>query len=133
VRSLASRLAGTLGAPVSRFGATIASAMGSTENLAPEVRAPIQQFANMVGRQSDAASVMAHSSHLLSGGLDDAGDSIRQMLRTDATQQLVRDLQAQRLAAPVGDAPSNFRLVTDVPGNPLSNYAFDPSVVGPDA
>jgi hypothetical protein len=105
--------------------------MGPTENLPPQVRAPIQQFANMVGRQSDAASVMAHSSHLLSGGLDDAGDSIRQTLRSDATQQLIRDLQAQRLAVPVGDAPAGWRTVTDVPQSPLSNYAFHPSVVGP--
>ena len=56
---------------------------------------------------------------------------MRDSLTQKATDQLVRDLQGQGLAAPARSAPANYRLVTNNPKNPLVNYAFDPRVVGP--
>jgi hypothetical protein len=116
----------------SNFGQWIASAMSPTQNLPAVTRNVIEDYANTVGRNSNAAEVIANSDSLRAGGLTPSGiELIRNGLRDSATTQLVTDLRAQGLAAPRTSAPSNFRLATDAAHGTLSNWAFDPSVVGP--
>ena len=133
---------GTSGNIFSRLGQKIASTASPTQNLSAQglsaAQTAIENYANMVGRHADAASVIANSESLRVGpgggahGLTPTGiNLIRDSLTQKATDQLVRDLQGQGLAAPTHSAPSNYRLVTNNPKNPLVNYAFDPRVVGP--
>ena len=120
------------GNAVSGFGQRLASALSPTENLPAEVRAPIERFANVVGRNSDAATVMAQSEALRNPALtDDAVQAYRSAQRSQASAELVSNLRQQKLAYPRQSAPSGFRTVTDVPGSPLSRYAFHPDVAGP--
>jgi soluble lytic murein transglycosylase-like protein/ribosomal protein S18 acetylase RimI-like enzyme len=131
---------GVLGAPgeaASRFGALVASALSPTENLPVATRGVITNYANMVGRQSAAARVLAENEMRTAGARLDipaVAEQVQQRmgeLRDEAAHTLVQNLQQQGKAAPVGSAPREFRTVTDDPNAYLANYAFSPDVVGP--
>jgi hypothetical protein len=97
----------------------------------------IKNYANMVGRNSDAARVMAENQLRTAGAnltipavADEVGQ-LRGEFRDQATRKLVTELQAQGKAAPIGNAPREFRTVSDDPNTYLANYAFSPDVVAP--
>jgi murein DD-endopeptidase MepM/ murein hydrolase activator NlpD len=114
----------------SRFGRLLASALSPTENLPAEVAAPIQQYARTLGRQSMGAQIAAESAQAM-GASELGAELVRTQARNQATDQLVRGLMDQGMAARVGNQPPGFRRVTDIVDHPLANYAFHPSVVGP--
>src|SRR5215471_2090569 len=126
-----------VGQGVSRVGSLVASALGPVENLPSDTAGALRSYANMVGRQSDAARVIAENEMRTAGAdlrIPAVADEVQQRvyeLRDQAARQLVDDLQAQGKAAPVGSQPRAFRLVTDDPSSALSDYAFSPDVVGP--
>jgi hypothetical protein len=97
----------------------------------------ISNFANMVGRQSDAARVMAENQMRAGGARLDipaVAEQVGQLrgeIRDDAARRMVSELQSQGKAAPIRNAPREFRTVTDDPNTYLANYAFSPDVVGP--
>ena len=131
---------GILGAPgaaISRFGSLIASALEPTANLPAATSGVIKNYANMVGRQSDAARVMAENEMRGAGArLDNPAivDQVQQRmfeLRDQAEHTLVDNLQQQGKAAPIANAPREFRTVTDNPNTYLANYAFSPDVLAP--
>jgi hypothetical protein len=134
---LVSRILAAPGGVASRFGSLIASALGPVENLPTDTQGVLRNYANMVGRQSDAARVLAEN-QLRAAGADltipAVADEVRQMrgqLADDAARKLVTELQAQGKAAPIRNAPREFRTVTDDPNTYLANYAFSPDVVAP--
>jgi len=130
--------AGAPGEAASRLGTLVATALSPVENLAPETRSAIVDYANMVGRQSDAARVLAENEMRTAGARLDipaVQEQVQQRmfeLRDDAARSLVQNLQDQGLAAPAGaSAPADFRLATDNPRSYLAGYVFDPDVAGP--
>ena len=131
------RVLGAPGAAASRFGSLVASALGPTESLPAETSGVLKNYANMVGRQSDAAQVIAENQMRSAGARLDipaVAEQVQQMrgdLRDEAARTLVRNLQDQGKAAPIANAPRDFRTVTDNPNTYLANYAFSPDVVGP--
>jgi len=131
------RVLGAPGGAASRFGSLLASALGPVENLPVATAGVLRNYANMVGRDSNAARVMAENELRSAGARLDipaVAEQVQQRaleLRDDAARSLVRNLQDQGLAAPLANRPSGFKLVTDNPNSYLANYAFDPSVVGP--
>lgn len=113
---------------LSQFGQRIASAMSPTENLVPAARQAVETFANLVGRQSDAVSLIAHNTAQGKGLGAEAEMMIRQKLANGATRQLVSDLQDQGLAAVRQNAPFDFKTATSNPNSLLARYAFHPDV-----
>jgi hypothetical protein len=113
----------------SRVGQLIASAASPTQNLPSDVAAAIRDYGDMVGRQSNAANVLANNTNLQQALTPEGVQSVLQGLRSDAANQLVSQLQAMGKAAPRDYAPSTFQSVTDELTHPLSNYAFSPDVV----
>jgi len=134
---LVGRILGAPGAAASRFGSLVASALGPVENLPTDTAGVLRNYANMVGRQSDAAQVMAENQMRSAGARLDipaVADQVQQVrgeLRDQAARTLVDNLQAQGKAAPIANAPREFRTVTDNPNTYLANYAFSPDVVAP--
>src|SRR5215471_7738775 len=132
-----SRILGAPGEVFSRFGSLVASALGPVENLPVETSGVLKNYANMVGRQSDAARVMAENRFRTMGAdlsipaVQEQVTQLRGELRDDAARKLVTELQAQGKAAPIRNAPREFRTVTDNPNTYLANYAFSPDVVAP--
>jgi hypothetical protein len=129
---------GRVGESLSRVGRTIASALGPTENLpAGPVRDAIVRYANVVGRQADAATVLAENQFRRAGAnltVPAVQDVVRQTAnatRDQAARDLVADLQAQGMATIRDQAPQGWRSVTDDPNAYLGRYAFDPALVGP--
>jgi len=125
------------GAVVSRFGSLVASALGPVENLPVETAGVLKNYANMVGRQSDAARVMAENRFRTMGAdlsipaVQEQVMQLRGELRDAAARKLVAELQDQGKAAPIRNAPREFRAVTDDPHTFLANYVFSPDVVAP--
>ncbi|HYW88543.1 MAG TPA: glucosaminidase domain-containing protein, partial [Chloroflexota bacterium] len=131
------RILGAPGAAASRFGSLVASALGPVENLPTDTAGVLKNYANMVGRQSDAARVIAENEMRSAGARLDIPAVQEQVaqrrgeLRDQAARTLVENLQAQGKAAPIRNAPRELRTVTDDPNTYLANYAFSPDVVGP--
>jgi len=134
---LVGRVLAAPGEATSRFGSLVASALTPTENLPTATAGVIRNYANMVGRQSDAARVLAENQLRAVGARLDQPAMIEQVqqlrgeLADQATRRLVTELQAQGKAAPISNAPREFRTVTDNPNAYLANYAFSPDVVAP--
>jgi hypothetical protein len=113
----------------SRFGQLLASVASPTQNLPSDVASVIRDYGDMVGRQSNAANVIANSDALQQALTPEGVQSVMQGLRSDAANQLVNQLQSMGKAAPRNYAPATFQSVTDEITHPLSNYAFSPDVV----
>src|SRR5262252_261397 len=132
-----SRILGAPGEAFSRFGSLVASALGPVENLPVETAGVLKNYANMVGRQSDAARVIAENRFRTVGAdlsipaVQEQVVQLRGELRDAAARKMVAELQAQGKAAPIRNAPREFRTVTDNPNTYLANYAFSPDVVAP--
>jgi hypothetical protein len=131
------RILSAPGEAASRLGSMVSSALNPVENLPADTAGVLKNYANMVGKQSDAARVMAENRMRTAGAdlsipaVQDEVSQMRGELRNEAAQKLVSELQAQGKAAPIGDAPAGWRTVTDNPNTYLSNYAFSPDVVAP--
>jgi hypothetical protein len=115
----------------SRVGRLLASVLSPTHNLAPEARDALETYANMVGRQSDAVSVIAHNVATRTGQGLEGETLIRQRLASDATRSLIQQLERQGLAAPLHSAPFGFRTATNNASTALAQYAFHPDVATP--
>ena len=135
---------GVLGAPgaaVSKLGSFIASAASPTENLPAATKAALEDFANTVGRQSNAAGVIARSQAAAENLTPEVEQRLRQGLVSKATTDLMETLRDQKLAAPIGSDPAapgftapkgqGWTLASQVPGSELSRWMVHPSVAGP--
>jgi flagellum-specific peptidoglycan hydrolase FlgJ len=117
--------------PLSNLGRLIASAFSPTQNLAPDAKAAIEDYANVVGHHSNAAQVLAESEATRNVLSPETIDALSQAERTKATTKMVRSLQDQKLAYPRSSAPQGYKTVTTNPRSQLAGYAFHPSVAGP--
>ena len=117
----------------STIGQYIASALSPTSNLIPEAQAPLVRFANLVGRNSEA--VRGEAAQIArAAGLTDTGEQlIRRQLVSEATGNLIKELQSNGWATPdsARNIPASFRRPTDAPTSALSRYFVHPDLAGP--